>query len=177
MTNGDDADLRAWFSELVASDPLRRLQEFREHHPGQPLPPDLEFAARYEAILCNEDEPSGEEFVSEYIDKEFRKEKRPGAPHKPWHAEAFMRIDSLVQRCGMSKSSAIEMAYGELEGRGIHLGPASLQRQYERYRRDRLIDEIARAVLDGDREKGIAALAELRHRDLQDGRRSNVPKK
>jgi len=59
VTNGDDADLRAWFEELVASDPLRRLREFREHHPDQPLPPDLEFAARYEAILSNEDELVG----------------------------------------------------------------------------------------------------------------------
>ncbi len=114
--------------------------------------------------------------MSEYIEEEFRKEKGPGAPHKPWHSEAFMRIDDLVKRCRKSKLSAIETVHGKLEGRGKYLEQASLLRQYERYRRDRLLDEIAQAVLDGDQEKGIAALTELRHRDLQDGRRSNVPK-
>lgn len=172
----DDADLIAWFRELTASDPIQRLQKFREHHPSQPIPPDLEFTARYEAILSNASIPSGEAFIISIVEKHLREETRPGAPYKAWHAPAFKRIDTLVRDEGMTRNAAITTIHSELEAKGIHVARASLRRAYQRFQHDFLVEQIAQAIVDHDIGVGTAALRELARRKEQDGRKKGPEK-
>ena len=171
MTGDDDADLTAWFRELIATDPVRRLKEFRERHPGQPIPPDLEFAARYEAILSDADDPSSEEYVAAIIEQQLSEEMRPGAPRKEWHDPAFKRIDALVRDDGMTREAAITTIHGELESKGIHVAQNSLRRAYQRFERNCLVNQVAQAIVDEDLDVGTAALRELLHREEGDGRK------
>ncbi len=178
MTNADDADLRAWFHELVASDPVRRLREFREHHPDEPIPRDLEFTALYEPILIAAGSPFGDDArIAAQIDELLEAEPRPGAPEKPWRAEAFLRIDYLIQRCGLSIRRAVERVTGELNQDDTDWSRESLLRAYQRFCVHRLRDQFARAVLDGDEAAGVAILQELTRRQVPGGSQRKVIKK
>lgn len=178
VPSGDDADLRAWFQQLASSEPLVRLRAYREQHPDEPIPRDLEFTALYEPILTAAESPFGDDaLIAAQIDELLEAEPRPGAPEKPWRAEAFLRIDYLIQQCGLSIRRAVAKVTGELNQNDVDWSRESLLRAYQRYCVRRLRDQFARAVLDGDEAAGVAVLQELARRQVPGGSRRKVIKK
>ena len=174
----DDSGPRDWFQQLAGSEPLVRLRAYREQHPDEPIPRDLEFAALYEPILKEAENPfGGDALIAARIDELLEAEPRQGAPEKPWRAEAFLRIDYLIQRCGLSIRRAVEKVTGELDQNNADSFQETLLRKYQRFCARRLRDQFARAVLDGDEAAGVAVLQELARRQVPGGSRRKVIKK
>lgn len=172
-----DDDVREGFREIAASDPFTRLREFREQHPGDPIPQELEFAARVESFVADDEfSVNGEHEIEEMIDKVLEDEPREGHPPAEWHSQANARMNYLTSRCGMGVRSAARQVAEELVQDRVHVSQGGVVKAYRRHIRRKLFDEFGEAVRDGDEEKGVAALRELERRASLDGNRRKLPK-
>lgn len=176
MADEERDDIKEWLQEIQKafqeSDPFVLLKQFRQERPDDPIPPDLEFAAKVVDTFGLDDTfPTGEQQIAAAIDEILENEPREGAPFADWHPEAFLRIEYLMVRKGMNERAATKKVGQERRDAGHYIEDDSVRRMYQRHRVQRLLDRLGNAVRDNDEAKGIAALEELERRAARNGRR------
>ena len=175
MPEDDTDDVKKWLRELSAeaqrTDPFVALREFRLAHPGKPVPPELEFAAHYAAILGEDKAPVSyavklEREIDKLIDEE--EASKGGSTFSKERIGLFECIDQLrAEKPEMTVEDAAAKALDELHGDDQETASppendpiGNLVRSYHRYNVKTLLRQIGDAIANNDEEKGKALLGE-----------------
>ena len=191
--NEDGADdVKEWLRE-ISSEALRTnrfsaLRVFRRENPGEPIPPELEFAALYAQLLKEEEAPNSYEFeLARDIDKLIAEDEasKGGGSFAEERIRTFEIIDQLkVDNPEMKLEDAAAKVLDELLGDDQETNPppendpvGNLVRSYHRFHANQVIEQIGDAISNGDAHKGEVHLCNYLRRVKSSKSHHSMPKK